>query len=67
MEETERSDGFSRGDTEEFNEAWRHGGSRINISHPYNYYKSHKLPDGIDIDPFFKSPNNAFQTRKTCK
>ncbi|KAL0707188.1 hypothetical protein Bca4012_073614 [Brassica carinata] len=25
MEETERSDGFSRDDTEEFNEAWIHG------------------------------------------
>ncbi|KAL0740887.1 hypothetical protein Bca4012_082400 [Brassica carinata] len=25
MKETERSDGFSRDDTEEFNEAWRHG------------------------------------------
>ena len=25
MEETERIDGFSRDDTEEFNEAWKHG------------------------------------------
>ncbi|KAG2314925.1 hypothetical protein Bca52824_018047 [Brassica carinata] len=30
MEETERSDGFSRDDTEVFNEAWIHG--RVNTS-----------------------------------